>query len=142
MLSNKIKIMIGSIAGIFVLLFLVLSAPIAFETRQTSLEKNAPQLARIDFEEPMDAAKVSAIQKELCKLDGVGKATFHPKGSFLTYSVDVSKISESRVYHTLMSKVHCEARPFAVPQEVAYRTVTDKKSFTSKVSHTIDAIVH
>jgi len=142
MLSNKIKIMTGSIAGIVVLLFLVMSVPIASETQQRYSGKNVPQLARIDFEEPMDAAKVKAIQKELCKLDGVGKATFHPKGSFLTYSVDVSKTTESRVYHTLMSKIPCEARPFAVPQQVAYRTVADKKSFTSKVSHTIDEIVH
>lgn len=134
--------MIGSISGIFLLLFLVLSAHIAFKTRHTYFEKNVPQLARIDFEEPMDAAKVKAIKKELCKLDGVGKAIFHSKGSFLTYSVDVSKTTESRVYHTLMSKIPCEARPFAVPQEVAARTVTEKKSFTSKVSHTIDEIVH
>ena len=62
-INKKVKIIVGSILGIFVLLFLVLVVHIA-TAKPLVIDNASLQISRIDFKEPIDSLKAKEIHKK------------------------------------------------------------------------------
>ena len=65
-INRKVKIIAGSILGIFVLLFLVLVVHIA-TAKPVEIDNASLQISRIDFKEPIDSLKAKEIHRNLKK---------------------------------------------------------------------------
>ena len=69
-INRTVKIIAGSILGIFVLLFLVLVVHIA-TAKPLVIDNASLQISRIDFKEPIDSLKAKEIHRNLKKIPGV-----------------------------------------------------------------------
>ena len=68
--NRKVKIFLGSIAGIVFLLFLVLVVHIA-TAKPVEVDNATMQISRIDFKEPLDSLKSKEIHRNLKSIQGV-----------------------------------------------------------------------
>jgi len=135
---------IGSIAGTMLLLFLVLVVHIAIVTKNTHYDNATLQLGRIDFRQPIDSAQAKEINHQIRMIAGVGNTHFNIKDGILIYSVDTRKNTNEQVYRQLVSKVPYRTELFKVTEEMTANgcPVTDKSTYTYAFTHAVTKIIN
>ena len=101
-INRKIKIAIGSVFGIFLILFLVLVVHIA--TAKPLVVDNATlQISRIDFKEPIDSLKAKEIHRNLKSIPGVKTDRLNKETGVLVFFHDIKVADSKTIYNKLMA---------------------------------------
>ncbi|HOD09834.1 MAG TPA: hypothetical protein PLH25_09000 [Flavobacterium sp.] len=139
---KKIKILVGSVLGVVVLLFVVLVVHIA--TAKPVVYDNATlQISRIDFEEAIDSAKAKEIHRNLKSIPGVKNDRINMEKGVVVYFHDNKITNSKRVYEQLMAKGNYNAKPFIISNELAQKKVCPvmaEDSFSFKFSRGIQRL--
>lgn len=141
-INKKIKWTLGSILGTLALLFTILVIHIA--TAKPVVYDNATlQISRIDFKEPIDAAKAKEIHHNLKSIPGVKNDHFNTKTGVLVYFHDNQITNSQKVYNQLMLKGDYKAEPYKISEAMASKKVCpviSPNSFSYKFSRGIQRI--
>lgn len=141
-ISRKIKIILGSILGVFVVLFVVLVVHIA--TAKPLIYDNATlQLSRIDFKEPIDSLTAKQINRDMKSIPGVKNPSVFAEKKVVVFYHDIKVANAEQVYNQLMSKGTYKAERFIVPAKIAANKVCpvmNEDSFSFKFSRGIQLI--
>jgi len=139
---KKIKILVGSVLGVVVLLFVVLVVHIA--TAKPVVYDNATlQISRLDFEEAIDSAKAKEIHRNLKSIPGVKNDRINMEKGVVVYFHDNKITNSKRVYEQLMAKGNYNAKPFIISNELAQKKVCPvmaEDSFSFKFSRGIQRL--
>lgn len=139
---KKIKVLVGSLLGVVVLLFVVLVVHIA--TAKPVVYDNATlQISRIDFEEAIDSAKAKEIHRNLKSIPGVKNDRINMEKGVVVYFHDNKITNSKRVYEQLMAKGNYKAKPFIISNELAQKKVCPvmaEDSFSFKFSRGIQRL--
>ncbi|TDP59941.1 hypothetical protein BC748_0911 [Flavobacterium dankookense] len=139
---KKIKVLVGSVLGVVVLLFVVLVVHIA--TAKPVVYDNATlQISRIDFEEAIDSAKAKEIHRNLKSIPGVKNDRINMEKGVVVYFHDNKITNSKRVYEQLMAKGNYKAKPFIISNELAQKKVCPvmaEDSFSFKFSRGIQRL--
>lgn len=142
MKSNKtIKWIVGSVFGVFILLFLVLVVHILLVTPK-NYDNNSLQLSRIDFKEPIDSAKAKTINSQLRSINGVKNTHINLKEGIVVYSHDVNTINAEQTFETLLQKGNYKAERFVVTDAMKATgcPIMDRNSFSYRFSNGIQKL--
>ncbi|WP_439553279.1 hypothetical protein [Flavobacterium macrobrachii] len=139
---KKIKVLVGSVLGVVLLLFVVLVVHIA--TAKPVVYDNATlQISRIDFEEAIDSAKAKEIHRNLKSIPGVKNDRINMEKGVVVYFHDNKITNSKRVYEQLMAKGNYNAKPFIISNELAQKKVCPvmaEDSFSFKFSRGIQRL--
>jgi len=141
-INRKVKIFLGSIAGIVFLLFLVLVVHIA-TAKPVELDNATMQISRIDFNEPLDSLKSKEIHRNLKTIDGVKNIKIVPEKGVVVYFHDNRIVNSDQVFTQLSSKGNYKAERFVISDELAAKKVCpamNTDSFRYKFSRGIQRI--
>jgi hypothetical protein len=139
---KKIKIALFSLLGTVLLLFIVLVAHIAM-SRPLKLDVPNIQVSRIDFSEPLDAAKQKEVICNLRSIKGITSDNIIVKNNVVVYFHDNRFTDSQKVFGQLMAKGHYDARMFTVPRELAAKPVCpamDPGSFRYKFALAVQSV--
>ncbi|OYU81406.1 MAG: hypothetical protein CFE23_04790 [Flavobacterium sp. BFFFF1] len=139
---KKIKIAILSLLGTVLVLFVVLVAHIAM-SRPLKLDVPNIQVSRIDFSEPLDAAKKKDVCQNLRSIKGITSDSIIVKNNVVVYFHDNRFTDSQKVFNQLMAKGHYDAKMFTVPRELASKQVCpamDPKSFKYKFALAVQSV--
>lgn len=137
--SKKIKIIVGSLLGTVLLLFIILVIHIATARR---LENATIQVSRIDFDKPFDSVAAVAVEKNIRSIPGV-KSDVIVKRNVVVYFHDNRIADSKKVYDELMAKGDYNAKRFALPKSLASKQVCpvmNQNSFYYKFSTAVQRI--
>jgi hypothetical protein len=138
----KIKIALGSILGVFFVLFIVLVVHIA--TAKPIVYDNASlQISRIDFNETIDSIMSKKINRDMTSIAGVKNPSVFAGKKVLVYYHDLKIANSEQVYNQLMAKGNYKAARYVVPARLASNAVCpvmDQNSFSFKFSKGIQRI--
>ena len=102
-INKKVKIALGSIFGIFLILFVVLVVHIA-TAKPLVIDNASLQISRIDFKEPIDSLKAKEIHRNLKSIPGFINDSYNLKNNVVVFFHD-NKIADSKkIYEELMKK--------------------------------------
>ncbi|MDI1254621.1 MAG: hypothetical protein PSV16_00845 [Flavobacterium sp.] len=141
-INKKIKIAIGSLLGVFLLLFVVLVVHIAL-AKPVAVDNATLQISRIDFKEPIDAAKEKEIHRNMKSIPGVINPKFFPGKNVLVYYHDMKIANSEQVFNQLMAKGNYKAERLIIPVNIAAQKVCpamNQNSFSYKFSRGIQRI--
>ena len=141
-INRKIKIVLGSIFGIFLVLFLVLVVHIA-TAKPLVIDNATLQISRIDFKEPIDSLKAKEIHRNLKSIPGVKTDRLNPDTGVLVFFHDMKIADSKSIYNQLMAKGNYKAERFTLPKELENKTacpVMNEDSFSYKFSRGIQRI--
>lgn len=117
-LKKKIKIGIISLLGIGFLLFAVLIVHIAI-----MVDNNEPlpmatiQMARADFQEPIDSLDAQYIKQKITLLQGVKSTYFNLKDEILIYTFDNRVNSAQNIYDKAIKTAGFSVERYTVSEE-------------------------
>ena len=141
-LRKTVKWILGSLAGTFALLFIVLVVHIA--TAKPKVYDNATwQLSRIDFKAPVDSLTAKEIHRNLKTIPGVKNDRLNPETGVLVYYHDNRVINAERVYLLLMAKGNYQAERYMISEAMAQKKVCpvmNEDSFSYKFSRGIQRL--
>ena len=141
-INRKIKIALGSVFGIFLILFLVLVVHIA--TAKPLVVDNATlQISRIDFKEPIDSLKAKEIHRNLKKIPGVKTDRLNQETGVLVYFHDLKVANSKEIYDQLIAMGNYKAERFVLPEKLKNKQacpVMNEDSFSYKFSRGIQRI--
>ena len=141
-INRKIKIAIGSVFGIFLILFLVLVVHIA--TAKPLVVDNATlQISRIDFKEPIDSLKAKEIHRNLKSIPGVKTDRLNIETGVLVYFHDIKIANSEEIYNQLVALGDYKAERYILPKGLENKTacpVMTEDSFSYKFSRGIQRI--
>jgi copper chaperone CopZ len=139
---KKIKVLVGSVLGVVVLLFVVLVVHIA-TAKPVAYDNATLQISRIDFEEAIDSAKAKEIHRNLKSIPGVKNDRINMEKGVVVYFHDNKITNSKRVYEQLMAKGNYKAKPFIISNELAQKKVCPvmaEDSFSFKFSRGIQRL--
>jgi hypothetical protein len=121
-MKRKIKIIAFSLLGFLIISFIVLVIHIA--TAKPIVYDNATmQISRIEFNQPLDSAKMKEIHRNLKTIPGFINDSYNLETGVLVYFHD-NKIADSKkIYDELMSKGHYDAKRYILPKALASNKV-------------------
>jgi hypothetical protein len=126
--------------GTFLLLFVILVAHIA---TAKPIDNATLQVSRIDFNKPLDAARIREIHRNLKSIPGVRTDHFDAGKGVLVYFHD-NRIADSKtIYTALMHKGNYKAERFVLPAGVTSKKVCPimkQDGFSYKFSRFIQKI--
>jgi copper chaperone CopZ len=139
---KKIKVLVGSVLGVVVLLFVVLVVHIA--TAKPVVYDNATlQISRIDFEEAIDSAKAKEIHRNLKSIPGVKNDRINLEKGVVVYFHDNKVINSEEVFNQLIAKGNYKAKRYVISNELAQKKacpVMNEDSFSYKFSRGVQRI--
>ncbi|MBC8883585.1 hypothetical protein H9X57_10005 [Flavobacterium piscinae] len=141
-INRKVKIFLGSIAGIVFLLFLVLVVHIA-TAKPVEVDNATIQISRIDFKEPFDSLKSKEIHRNLKSINGVKNIKIVPEKGVVVYFHDNRIANSEQVFAQLSAKGNYQAKRFVISDELASKKVCpamNTNSFSYKFSRRIQRI--
>ena len=118
-INKKIKIVLLSILGFFLLMFVILVYHIA---TAKPVDNANIQISRIDFDKPFDSISTIDIQQKLHSIPGV-KSEIIVKRNVVVYFHDNRIADSKKVYNELMTKGNYNAKRFIVPANLANKEV-------------------
>lgn len=141
-IHRNIKIVAGSILGIFLILFTVLVVHIV--TAKPKVYDNATlQISRIDFKEPIDSLKAKEIHHNMKSIAGVKNPKVYIDKNVMVYYHDIKITNSEQVFNQLMAKGNYKAERLIIPVNIASKQVCpvmDEDSFKYKFSRGIKSI--
>ena len=141
-INKKVKIIVGSILGIFVLLFLVLVVHIA-TAKPLVIDNASLQISRIDFKEPIDSLKAKEIHRNLKKIPGVKTDRLNIETGVLVYFHDIKIANSEEISNQLVALGDYKAERYILPKGLENKTacpVMTEDSFSYKFSRGIQRI--
>jgi len=141
-INKKIKIALGSILGIFLVLFTVLVVHIA-TAKPLVIDNASLQISRIDFKEPIDSIKAKEIHRNLKSIPGVKTDRLNRETGVLVFFHDMKIADSKSIYNQLMAKGNYKAERFTLPKALENKTacpVMAEDSFSYKFSRGIQRI--
>lgn len=141
-INKNVKIIVGSILGIFVLLFLVLVVHIA-TAKPLVIDNASLQISRIDFKEPIDSLKAKEIHRNLKKIPGVKTDRLNRETGVLVYFHDIKIANSEEIYNQLIALGNYKAERYELPKGLENKTacpVMTEDSFSYKFSRGIQRI--
>lgn len=141
-INKKVKIAIGSILGVFFILFLVLVVHIA-TAKPVEYDNATLQISRIDFKEPIDSLMAKKINRDMKSIPGVKNPSVFAEKKVVVYYHDMNIVNSEEVYEQLMAIGNYKAERFIVPAALASNEVCpvmDRNSFSYKFSRGIQKI--
>lgn len=141
-INKKVKIAVGSILGIFLLLFIVLVVHIA-TVKPTVYDNATIQISKIDFQDPIDSLMAAKITADMRGIEGVKNPLVVADKKTVVYFHDMNIANSEQVYNELMKKGTYNAKRFVVSKELASKEVCpvmDENSFSFKFSRGIQRI--
>jgi len=118
-IKKKIKIVVLSILGITLVLFVVLVYHIA---NARPIENANIQISRIDFDQPFDSLSTIQIKEKLHAIQGV-KSDIIVKNNVVVYFHDNTIVDSKKVFAELMTKGDYKAQRFILPATIANNQV-------------------
>ena len=137
--NRKVKIVVGSLLGITLLLFIILIAHIA---TARPLENATVQVSRIDFDKPFDSVRAVEVQKNIRSIPGV-KSDVIVKRNVVVYFHDNRVADSKKVFNQLMQLGDYKAQRFTLPASIENKQVCpvmNHNSFYYKFSTTVQHI--
>ncbi len=141
-INKKVKIVIGSIVGVFLLLFVVLIIHIA-TAKPVEYDNATLQISRIDFKEPIDSLMAKQINRDMKSIPGVKNPSVFADKKVVVYFHDMKIANSEQVYNQLMEKGNYKAERYIVPEKLASNKVCpvmNEDSFSFKFSRGIRRI--
>lgn len=141
-INKKVKIAVGSILGIFLLLFIVLVVHIA-TVKPTVYDNATMQISKIDFQDPIDSLMAAKITADMKGIEGVKNPLVVADKKTVVYFHDMNIANSEQVYNEFMKKGTYNAKRFVVSKELASKEVCpvmDENSFSFKFSRGIQRI--
>lgn len=141
-INKKVKIAVGSILGIFLLLFIVLVVHIA-TVKPTVYDNATMQISKIDFQDPIDSLMAAKITADMRGIEGVKNPLVVADKKTVVYFHDMNIANSEQVYNEFMKKGTYNAKRFVVSKELASKEVCpvmDENSFSFKFSRGIQRI--
>ena len=141
-INKKVKIAVGSVLGIFLILFIVLVVHIA-TVKPTVYDNATMQISKIDFNEPIDSLMASRITADMKAIAGVKNPLVVADKKTVVYFHDMNIANSEKVYNEFMKKGNYKAKRFIVSQELDSKEVCpvmDENSFNYKFSRGIQRI--
>jgi hypothetical protein len=141
-INKNLKIVLGSVLGIFLLLFIVLVVHIA-TIKPTVYDNATLQISRIDFNDPIDILQAKKITREMKSIPGVKNPSVFADKKVVVYYHDMTIINSEQVFNQLLAKGNYNAKRYIVPAKLASNQVCpvmDKDSFSYKFSRGIQRI--
>ncbi len=141
-INKKVKIVIGSIVGVFLLLFVVLIIHIA-TAKPVEYDNATLQISRIDFKEPIDSLMAKQINRDMKSIPGVKNPSVFADKKVVVYFHDMKIANSEQVYNQLMEKGNYKAERYIVPEKLASNKVCpvmNEDSFSFKFSRGIQRI--
>jgi copper chaperone CopZ len=141
-INRKVKIILGSIAGTILLLFIILVFHIA-TAKPIEVDNATMQISRIDFKEPIDSLTSKEIQRNLKSIDGVKNIKIVPEKGVVVYFHDNRIVNSNQVFTQLSAKGNYQAERFMISDELASKKVCpvmNTDSFSYKFSRGIQRI--
>jgi copper chaperone CopZ len=141
-INRKVKIIVGSIAGTILLLFIILVFHIA-TAKPIEVDNATMQISRIDFKEPIDSLTSKEIQRNLKSIDGVKNIKIVPEKGVVVYFHDNRIVNSNQVFTQLSARGNYQAERFMISDELASKKVCpvmNTDSFSYKFSRGIQRI--
>lgn len=117
--TKKIRIIVLSILGFFLLMFVILVYHIA---TAKPVENATIQVSRIDFDKPFDSLAALDIKEKLHRIPGV-KSEIIVKRNVVVYFHDNQIADSKKVYDQLMATGNYNAQRFLLPTNLANKQV-------------------
>lgn len=141
-IHKYVKIAIGSVLGIFLVLFIVLIVHIA-TAKPVEFDNATLQISRIDFKEPIDSAMAKQINRDMKSIPGVKNPSVFAEKRVVVFFHDMKIVNSEQVYKQLMAKGNYKAERLIIPANIASNKVCpvmDQSSFSYKFSRGIQRI--
>lgn len=142
---KKVKIAIFSLLGVAVLFFAVLLVHIVIMVKNRPPVENATiQMARADFNEPIDATAATKIQNEIKEQPGVKSTYFNSKTNILVYTFDNRDNDAQDIYNkTIKNSGFASVRKiYSAEESKTGCPVMDNNSFYGKLTKVVTSIVN
>ena len=117
--TKKIRIIVLSILGFFLLMFGILVYHIA---TAKPVENATIQVSRIDFDKPFDSISALDIKEKLHRIPGV-KSDIIIKRNVVVYFHDNQIADSKKIYDQLMTTGNYNAQRFLLPANLANKQV-------------------
>lgn len=117
--TKKIRIIVLSILGFFLLMFVILVYHIA---TAKPVENATIQVSRIDFDKPFDSMAALDIKEKLHRIPGV-KSDIIIKRNVVVYFHDNQIADSKKIYDQLMTTGKYNAQRFLLPTNLANKQV-------------------
>lgn len=143
--KKKIKIAIFSLLGFCLLLFATLVVHIAIMVKgKSQLSSTTIQIARVDFQQELDADQLATIQEDIRALKGVKSSFFNPKSNILIYTFDNRENNAKKIYQEAIQSSNIISTRYVPSSEEleAGCPVINKNSFYGRLTDAISAIIN
>ena len=117
--TKKIRVIVLSILGFFLLMFVILVYHIA---TAKPVENATIQVSRIDFDKPFDSISALDIKEKLHRIPGV-KRDIIIKRNVVVYFHDNQIADSKKIYDQLMTTGNYNAQRFLLPANLANKQV-------------------
>ncbi len=117
--TKKIRVIVLSILGFFLLMFVILVYHIA---TAKPVENATIQVSRIDFDKPFDSISALDIKEKLHRIPGV-KSDIIIKRNVVVYFHDNQIADSKKIYDQLMTTGNYNAQRFLLPANLANKQV-------------------
>ena len=117
--TKKIRVIVLSILGFFLLMFVILVYHIA---TAKPVENATIQVSRIDFDKPFDSISALDIKEKLHRIPGV-KSDIIIKRNVVVYFHDNQIADSKKIYDKLMTTGNYNAQRFLLPANLANKQV-------------------
>jgi copper chaperone CopZ len=144
-INKKIKVALGLVLGLAFLLFATLIVHVVVMVKgKPPLAMATIQMARADFQEPVDASGAAAIQNNIKKLPGVKDTYFNVKDHIVTYTYDNKLNSAQNIYDAAIGNSGYKSRRYLVSRSDLAKgcPVMNSNSFYGKLTDIISGIVN
>ena len=142
---KKLKIAIYSILGIAVIFVATLLIHIVIMVKNKVPLANATiQMARADFNEPVDSMSAIKIQNDIKKQAGIKSTYFNLNSNILVYTFDNRDNDADQIYNAAIKNSGYSSQRHIVSAEDAANgcPVIDNKSFYGKLTNVVTSIVN
>ena len=132
-INKKVKIVLFSLLGIFVLFFAILlfhvitAKPVVYELQHV-------QISRIDFKNDIDSTQAKKICADMRTIPGLTSDSIIVKRNVVVYFHNNTITNSEKVYNQLMTKGKYDAKRFVLPANLENKPVcpVDVNSFSYK----------
>lgn len=141
-INKTIKVIVASLLGIILVLFVILVVHIA-TAKPVQIDNAHLQITRIDFNESVDSLKAKEIQRDMKKINGVINPKFFVGKNVLVYYHDNRITNSEKVFNELNASNKYKASRFILPANLASAKVCpvmNEDSFSYKFSRGIQRI--
>ena len=121
-INKKVKVVLLSLLGIFLLFFIILVYHIA-TAKPIQYDNANIQISRIDFSMPLDTLKAKQAHQILKKMDGVINPKLYKDKGVIVYFHDNRIADSKKVFDKMMESGTFDAKRFILPANLANKQV-------------------